>query len=301
MSKINAQDLTGSMVALVTPMDDAGQIDFEQWEQLIHWHVLARTDALIVAGTTGESAMLKESEFEELIRTAVQICKKHDIKIIAGTGAISPDAVHHKNKLAYQLGADAVLVVTPYYIRVTQQALVTHYQSIADESPLPVILYNVPGRTGMDIDTATSQQLAKHDNIIGIKEAKVDMDRISRLSQLNDFAVLSGDDDSFVAAMKAGADGVISVAANVRPKAIKAICSAMQLGDTAQAESIDESLKATYQLMSAEPNPGPVKSALMACDVIGTGIRKPLTTMKLSGQSYAATLAAIREEYNHES
>lgn len=298
MTEISAQDLTGSMVALVTPMNQDNQIDYEQWEALIRWHMQSGTTAIVVAGTTGESALLAEHEFEELLRTAVQITKDHDMWVIAGTGGISPECVTHKNKMADHLGADAVLVVTPYYIRVTQDALVSHFQTIADQSPLPIITYNVPGRTGMDMETETSKQLAKHPNIIGIKEAKADMKRIQTLAKLPDFAVLSGDDDSFLEAMKNGADGVISVAANVRPQAVKAICDAMQLGDVPSAESCNQSLEKTYQLMSAEPNPGPVKSALMACHVIDCGIRKPLTTMNLSGQSYATTLAAISEEYN---
>ena len=297
MTAIKAQDLTGSMVALVTPMDQKGQIDFAQWESLIKWHIKAGTDALVVAGTTGESAMLSEKEFEELIRTCKQICDGTDTLIIAGTGAISPDEVLKKNQLAYNLGADAALVVTPYYIRVTQAALVAHYRYIADQSELPIILYNVPGRTGMDIETNTSQSLSKHPNIIGIKEAKADMQRVATLAKLNDFAVLSGDDDSFFEAMKLGADGVISVAANIRPKATKAICTAMQLGDISLAEQLNQSLTTSYQLMSAEPNPGPVKSALMAAEIIGPGIRKPLTTMSLSKQSHKQLITNIIEEF----
>lgn len=297
MTAIKSQDLTGSMVALVTPMDEKCRIDFEQWENLIKWHINAGTDALIVAGTTGESAMLTENEFEELIRTCKQICEGHEILIIAGTGAITPDDVLKKNKLAYTLGADAALVVTPYYIRVTQAALIQHFQYIADHSDLPIILYNVPGRTGMDIETQTSKTLSKHPNIIGIKEAKADMQRVESLSKLVDFTVLSGDDDSFCEAMKLGALGVISVAANIRPKATKAICTALQLGDANLAEELNQSLQESFQLMSAEPNPGPVKSALMSANIIGPGIRKPLTTMNLSGQSQKQLIAKIIEEY----
>ncbi|WP_154224557.1 4-hydroxy-tetrahydrodipicolinate synthase [Marinicella rhabdoformis] len=297
MKAINSQDLTGSMVALVTPMDADGRIDFEQWENLINWHIKAGTDALVVAGTTGESAMLTEKEFEELVRTCKQICEGHEILIIAGTGAITPEAVLKKNNLAYNLGADAALVVTPYYIRITQNALIEHYQNIADHSDLPIILYNVPGRTGMDIDTQTSKTLAKHPNIIGIKEAKPDMQRIETLSKLNNFSVLSGDDDTFFEAMKFGADGVISVAANIRPRAIKAVCTAVQLGDLNLANELNQTLLDTFKLMSTEPNPGPVKSSLMAANIINPGIRKPLTTMNLSGQSHKNLIAKIIEEY----
>ncbi len=301
MATITSQDLTGSIVALVTPMNEDGSINFTQWKDLINWHIRAGSDGIVVAGTTGESAMLQESEYEELIRTAVQITQKSDIKVIAGTGAISPATVSHKNAIAHHLGADAVLVVTPYYIRVTQPALIEHYQIIANDSPLPIILYNVPTRTGMDITTEATTILAKHDNIIGIKEAKIDMDRISRLSKIKDFAVLSGDDDSFLTAIQQGADGVISVAANIRPHTLKSICSAIQLGDDIQAQNINNSLQPIYKLLSAEPNPGPVKSALMACNIIGTGIRKPLTRMNISGQSYNPILNSIKEEYQYES
>lgn len=297
MSAIKAQDLTGSMVALVTPMDAKGHIDFAQWEQLIKWHIKAGTNALIVAGTTGESAMLSEKEFEELIRTCKQLCQGSDMLIIAGTGGITPEAVIRKNALAKNLGADAVLVVTPYYIRITQAALIAHFQNIADQSELPVILYNVPSRTGMDIETSSTQSLAKHPNVIGIKEAKADMERMATLSGINHFAVLSGDDDSFFEAMKLGADGVISVAANVMPKAIKAICTAMQLGDVNLASQLNTQLSDLYQMMSVEPNPGPVKSALMAANIIGPGIRKPLTTVNLSSPSEKQLIDKIKEEY----
>lgn len=297
MSVIKAQDLTGSMVALVTPMDAKGHIDFTQWEQLIKWHIKAGTDALIVAGTTGESAMLSEKEFEELIRTCKQLCQDSGMLIIAGTGGITPEAVMRKNELAKNLGADAVLVVTPYYIRITQAALIAHFQTIADHSEIPVILYNVPSRTGMDMATESTQSLAKHPNIIGIKEAKADMERVATLSGINHFAFLSGDDDSFLEAMKLGADGVISVAANVMPKSIKAICTAMQLGDVNLASQLNTQLSGLYHMMSEEPNPGPVKSALMAANIIGPGIRKPLTTAKLSSPSDKKLIAKIKEEY----
>ncbi len=295
-----SKDLVGSMVALVTPMERDGSIQFNQWRDLLDWHIRAGTRAVVVAGTTGESALLKGAEVDALLESAVERCRDSDTRVIAGTGAISPETVIDNNRRAHALGADAALVVTPYYIRVTQAALVTHYRRIADASQMPLIMYNVPSRTAVDLDSASSAQLSRHDNIIGIKEAKRDMQRIAQLRSecQSGFAILSGDDDSFLEAMRHGAFGVISVAANARPHSIAEICQVMALGDHTLAEEKDRALRDLYRLLSSEPNPGPVKWLLHKAGLIDDGIRAPLSWMKSSETHWKNELDNTTDEYN---
>ena len=190
MGQIQGKDLTGSMVAMVTPMHGDGSINFSQWQTLIDWHVKCGTDAVVVAGTTGESALLTATEIAELITAAVNVCKNTNTKVIVGTGAIDPEKVIQANQQATDLGADAVLVVTPYYLTLTQNALYAHFLTIEAQSKLPIILYNVPNRTGVDLQASTTTKLALRPNIIGIKEAKADMERIKQLVKIKDFSVL---------------------------------------------------------------------------------------------------------------
>lgn len=284
MTRITAKDLSGSMTALVTPMEQSGDIDLTAWCQLIERQITAGTTAIIVAGTTGESALLKQSEFSQLLQTAKTHISNRPMLLIAGTGSISPETVIDNNHIAEQNGAHAALVVTPYYLKVSQTALIEHYQQIADHSKLPIIAYNVPARTGMDCTEETTKILAAHPNIIGIKEAKPDLQRIAGLAKIKNFAVLSGDDDSFLNAIQKGANGVISVAANLYPKAIKNIHDAVQLGDRATAKQINSKLEPLYQLLACQPNPGPIKSALHQLKLIQKSIRKPLNLLKLNKQ-----------------
>lgn len=284
MTTITAKDLSGGMTALVTPMKPNGEIDLPAWQQLIERQITAGIRAIIVAGTTGESVLLKQAELIELIKTAKAQINGRPMRLIVGTGGIDPAKVSEHNHIAHQNGADAVLVVTPYYLRISQAALIEHYQDLADNSELPLIIYNVPTRTGMDCRSETTKTLANHPNIIGIKEAKADLTRIEKLVTIKDFAVLSGDDDSFLKAMQKGANGVISVASNLYPAAIKNICDAIQLGDQATAKQIDNKLKPLYQLLACQPNPGPVKAALHQLQLIPSGIRKPLTLLQLNKQ-----------------
>ncbi|MFK8011108.1 MAG: dihydrodipicolinate synthase family protein, partial [Marinicellaceae bacterium] len=169
MSTLTAKDLIGSMTALLTPMSSNGSIDYKQWCQLLSWQIKAKTTAVIVAGTTGESALLDESEIEELIKLAVKMCSGTKTKVIVGTGHIKTHEIIVKNNKAKELGADAVLIVTPYYIRTTQTGLIKHFTDIADVSQLPIILYNVPSRTQNDLLVKSTIKLARHNNIIGIK------------------------------------------------------------------------------------------------------------------------------------
>ena len=278
MSTLTAKELYGSMTALLTPMFSNGSVDYEQWEKLILWQIRAETSAVVVAGTTGESALLGKSEIKQLLEIAVKCCQATNTKVIAGTGHISKDEVIINNEMAFDIGADAVLVVTPYYIRTTQEGLRKHYEEIANKSPLPIILYNVPSRTQNDLQAKTTAVLANHSMIIGIKEAANDKDRIIELVKLvpNDFSILSGNDDFFFKAMQQGATGVISVASNLRPYIINKICTFMALGDIISAKKCNSSLENLYKMLSCQPNPIPVKFLLQQSGLIGDGIRLPL-------------------------
>ena len=299
MKQLTALDLYGSMVALATPMRSDGSIHYEQWDALIQWHLRSGTRALIVAGTTGESAMLSRDEFKQLVQRAVNLCKGTETSVIAGTGTIQPDQCIELTQLAAACGAQAALVVTPYYIRIGQQDLVTHYRNIADAVSIPLILYNVPSRTTLDLAASTSLKLAEHENIIGIKEAKPDMQRVHKLAAhgADDFVVLSGDDDTFLKAMQAGARGVISVAANVRPQTINRIYHTQLLGDSPEAEKLDRELAHLYQLLFVEPNPIPVKWLLNQAGIIDAGIRAPLQWLDEPKISWKNELNKIKQEY----
>ncbi|MCB1582708.1 MAG: 4-hydroxy-tetrahydrodipicolinate synthase [Marinicella sp.] len=298
MVKIQAKDLSGCMVALVTPMFADGSINFDQWQALIQWHIQNQTDAIVVAGTTGESVLLSTEEIDQLSQLAVQLCQGTKTHVIIGTGGIQPDKVITANQRARNNGAQAVLVVTPYYLTLSQSALYQHFTYIAEHSELPIILYNVPSRTGIDIQTNTSKNLAQIDNIIGIKEAKADMQRIAELVKIKNFAVLSGDDGSFVQAMTLGAHGVISVAANVRPQAIKSICSHIQLGNLEQATQLNQQLIPLYDYLFHEPNPCPVKSLMHHTNMVSSGIRKPLVMTKIKANQVRSLTQPIIQEFN---
>ncbi|TDR22789.1 4-hydroxy-tetrahydrodipicolinate synthase [Marinicella litoralis] len=299
MGQIQAKDLSGCMVALVTPMNPDGSINFSEWERLIQWHIDNRTDAIVVAGTTGESSLLSKDEIESLSQSAVKLCQQSPTtKVIIGTGGIDPNHVIAANKLAKKNGADAVLIVTPYYLTLTQQALIEHFTAIAEQTELPIILYNVPTRTVNDLTSSTTAQLAKIQNIIGIKEAKSDMGRIDQLVKIKNFAVLSGDDGTFIEAMKRGAHGVISVAANVRPQAIKDLCNHMQLGDIEQANSLNTELSPLYDYLFHEPNPCPVKSLMHHTNMISSGIRKPLVMTEIKKNQVKPFTPSIIQEFS---
>jgi len=278
MSTLTAKEIYGSLTALITPMSKNGSVDYEQWEKLIQWQIKAETSAVVVAGTTGESALLEQKEIDQLLKMAVNLCQGTNTKVIAGTGHIKKDQVIANNIKAHSLGADAVLVVTPYYIRTTQQGLHAHFEAIADKSLLPVILYNVPSRTHNDLLPKTTVTLAKHAKIIGIKEASTDKNRIAELINLisDDFAILSGNDDTFIDSLEQGATGVISVASNLRPYTIKKICTYMALGDIISAKKCNSSLENLYKMLSCQPNPIPVKYLLHQSGLISDGIRLPL-------------------------
>jgi len=270
----------GSIVALVTPMHAGGAIDEGSLQRLIDFHISQHSDALVAVGTTGESATLDEHEHCHLIRRFVEMAAGR-IPIIAGTGANSTREAIDLTRCAYEAGADACLLVTPYYNRPTQEGLYRHHLAIAEAVPVPQILYNVPGRTACDMLPETVGRLAPVDNIIGIKEATGSLERAHDIMQRcgADFAVYSGDDATAMELMLMGGKGNISVTANVAPAAMHELCKAAMRGDRQAAEAINTRLEILHRTLFVESNPIPVKWALHEMGMIPPGIRLPLTTL----------------------
>jgi len=279
-SNPNQTMFNGSIAALVTPFTDQGGVDFHALDGLVDFHLENGTDGLVIAGTTGESATLNREEFAATLKRVVDRVSKR-IPVLAGTGSASTESAVRQTQLAGELGADAALVVTPYYNRPTQAGLAAHFRAIADESAIPVLLYNVPSRTAVDMLPATVQGLADHPLILGIKEAVADSARVAELIERcgAEFLVFSGDDHSCLQAMKQGAAGVISVAANVVPGLFHQLCQAAQRQDWVEAERIDAGLKPLFDLLMIETNPIPVKWALFKMGLIGSRLRLPLTEL----------------------
>jgi 4-hydroxy-tetrahydrodipicolinate synthase len=286
--------LTGSMVALVTPMQEDGSICWTSLEKLIEFHVEQGTDAIVAVGTTGESATLSVDEHTQVIRFTVEKVNGR-IPVIAGTGANSTSEAIHLTQAAANCGVDACLLVTPYYNKPTQEGLYQHFTAIADAVKIPQILYNVPGRTVCDMQPETVIRLSSHPNIVGIKEATGDIERGRQIlaGVPEDFAVLSGDDPTFVELMKIGGHGNISVTANVAPKAMAEICEAALKGDFDTADRIQQSLMPLHKNLFLESNPIPVKWALMEMGLMPGGIRLPLTP--LSEQFHSQVREALKQ------
>lgn len=270
----------GSMVAMVTPMAADGALDFDALARLVRFHLENGTDAIVAVGTTGESATLDFDEHCLMIRRVVDLVKGR-IPVIAGTGANSTSEAIHLTRCAMEAGADACILVTPYYNKPTQEGLYRHYKLIADTVPIPQILYNVPGRTACDMRPETVERLAAIPNIIGIKEASGSVERMRELVARcgNRMDVYSGDDPVGVEAILAGAKGIISVTANVAPKAMHDLCGAALSGDYAAAERIDGRLRTLHEALFLESNPIPVKWAVAQLGLILPGIRLPLTPL----------------------
>lgn len=268
----------GSMVALVTPMLDDGSIDEARLRDLIEWQIAEGTDAIVSVGTTGESATLDEREHIRVIRLTVEQVRER-VPVIAGTGANATGEAIALTRAAMDAGADAVLLVTPYYNKPTQEGLFQHYKAIADACAIPQILYNVPGRTGCDLLPATIERLADISNIVGLKEATGNVARAEEiLARCGDrMDVYAGDDASALALMLLGGKGVISVTANVAPKDMAAMCNAARMGDLGRARALNERLLPLHRDLFLESNPIPVKWALHAMGRIGPTLRLPLT------------------------
>ncbi|MDG1580253.1 4-hydroxy-tetrahydrodipicolinate synthase [Pseudomonas sp. GOM6] len=270
--------ISGSMVALVTPMDSQGGLDWDGLHKLVDFHLQEGTNAIVAVGTTGESATLDVHEHVEVIRRVVdQVAGR--IPVIAGTGANSTREAVELTQNAKSVGADACLLVTPYYNKPTQEGLYQHFRHIAEAVAIPQILYNVPGRTVCDMLPETVERLSKIANIIGIKEATGDLQRakdiLDRVS--SDFLVYSGDDATAVELMLMGGKGNISVTANVAPRAMAELCAAAIAGDAATARAINERLMPLHKNLFIESNPIPVKWALHEMGLMADGIRLPLT------------------------
>lgn len=277
--------LSGSIVALVTPFEAGGEtIDRAAWQRLVEWHVEAGTSGIVVAGTTGESATLAADERDWLLESALQTAAGR-CTILAGTGAASTSVAVARCRRAAALGADALLVVAPYYNRPPQRGLAAHYSAIADRADAPIVLYNVPSRTAVDIEPETALALAAHENILAIKEAVADMERVARYTNAG-LNVLSGDDPTALDAMRNGATGVISVAANIAPVALSRMCKSAAEGDFDAAAEIDTQLKPLYRLLGAESNPIPAKWLLSVSGRIGSDLRLPLVEL---AESYRAS------------
>lgn len=275
----------GSMVALVTPMYADGGLDEASLGALIEFHLENGTDAIVAVGTTGESATLDEREHCAVIRQVVEFVRGR-VPVIAGTGANSTSEAITLTRCAMQAGADACLLVTPYYNKPTQEGLYLHYQAIAAAVPIPQILYNVPARTACDLLPETVQRLADIPNIIGIKEATGDLERVREiLLRCGDtIRVYAGDDSTALEVMMMGGKGVISVTANIAPRLMHDMCVAALQGDRIKAQAINDRLAALHRDLFIESNPIPVKWALHQMGLIPPGIRLPLTPLSEAGQ-----------------
>ena len=270
----------GSLVALVTPMRADGAVDEEALRALVELHVAEGTDAIVAVGTTGESATLSEAEHCRVIARVVEFAAGR-IPVIAGTGANATDEAIRLTRCAREAGADACLLVTPYYNKPTQEGLYLHHRAVAEAVDIPQILYNVPGRTAVDMQPETVARLAEIPNIVGLKDATGDLDRFHRERELcpGDFAIYSGDDATAMELMLAGARGDISVTANVAPRLMHEMCVAAIDGDREQAAAINERLMPLHKGLFVESNPIPVKWALHEMGRIPEGIRLPLTPL----------------------
>lgn len=285
--------LKGSLVALVTPMDEDGGLDLARYRALIDFHIAQKTDGIVVAGTTGESPTVDFDEHHLLMRTAVDHAAGR-IPIIAGTGANSTREAIDLSVFAKNAGVDACLSVAPYYNKPTQEGLYQHFKAIAEAVEIPHILYNVPGRTVADISNDTALQLAEIPNIVGIKDATGNIGRGSELLHRapQNFAIFSGDDASALAMLLLGGHGVISVTANVAPKLMHEMCAAAFANDLKTARSINNQLLRLHHDLFVEANPIPVKWAVAQMGLIGAGIRLPLTP--LSNQHHELVREAMK-------
>ncbi len=286
--------IQGSIVAIVTPMQADGSIDFPGLRKLIDWHISEGTDGIVIVGTTGESPTVSVEEHCELVKVAVEHTAGR-IPVIAGTGGNSTAEAIELTRHAKAVGADASLQVVPYYNRPTQEGMYQHFKTIAEAVDLPVILYNVPGRTVADMSNDTILRLAQLPGIVGVKDATGNIGRGTDLLRRipSSFAVYSGDDVTAMALMLCGARGNISVTANVAPRTMHALCNAAMSGNVAEAIALNNRMLPLHTTLFVEPNPLPVKWALTEMGLIPPGIRLPLVPMD---RAYHETVrAALRE------
>ena len=286
--------IRGSIVALVTPMRADGSLDLAAFDRLIDWHVESGTHAVVVAGTTGESATLSVQEHCDLVAHCVKVTGNR-IPVIAGTGSNNTEEALYFTESARQHGADACLLVTPYYNKPSQEGLYQHFKAVAERVDIPQILYNVPGRTACDLSLETVEKLANLVNIVGIKDATGDSPRGLRLIQRcgKRLAIYSGEDAITLPLMEGGADGTISVTANVAPELMAEMCSLALSGDNENARKIDKKLGLLHKNLFLEGNPTPVKWALRQMGLIEKGIRLPL--VELGAKYHIQVIKALKQ------
>jgi 4-hydroxy-tetrahydrodipicolinate synthase len=277
---------SGSIAALVTPMHDDGSIDFKSFLNLLEFHINNSSDGVVLVGTTGEAPTIDFDEHIKLIEEGVKFINGR-IPVIAGTGANSTKEAIYLTAKAKELGADACLLVTPYYNRPNQEGLYQHYKAINDAVSIPQILYNVPCRTGCDLENDTVIKLSKLNNIVGIKDATGDLSRVDFFKKNTDsnFILISGDDKTFCEFIAKGGHGVISVTANIVPSKISSICRDLLDGKIVEAKAKNDILKELHELMFIEPNPIPVKWALNHLNLINSTLRLPLVELDIKYQA----------------
>ncbi len=289
---------TGLITALATPFEVSGAPDLDAWRRLLEWQLAAGVQGLVVAGSTGEAAMLSDDEYDTLLQLAVETVAGR-VPVLAGTGQQGTAHTVDRTRRAAAAGADAALVVVPPYVRPTQAGMLAHFRAVADQGGLPVVLYNVPGRTGSDLLPETVAVLAAHGNIVGIKDAVADPARVEALVALRapGFAVLGGDDASAARSMLAGMDGLVSVGSNVAPSAYRHLCDLARAGgDPADAAlAWDARLAPLHAFCGVEPNPIPVKALLQRLGY-GHGPRLPLLPLSAQHHEQAARIVALARE-----
>ncbi len=290
------QALQGSLVAIVTPLNKSGEVDYASLENLLNWHIHEGTDGIVSVGTTGESATLDVKEHIEVIDFTVKYINKR-IPVIAGTGANSTHEAVELSQEAKLRGADYVLLVTPYYNKPNQKGLIKHYEKIANSVDIKQVLYNVPSRTACDMTPETVETLSKHENIVGVKEAVDNVERIRQLVNISkkckNFSILSGDDPTFMSSLIQGAHGVISVAANVIPNPISQICKYVKADKYDEAEKLNKLYDDLYGLLFVESNPIPLKWMMYKMGLIENSIRLPLT--ELDETFHDTTLSELKK------
>ena len=286
--------ITGSIVALVTPMHDDGSIDFDALRRLIDWHVAEGTQCIGVVGTTGESPTVSVDEHCEIIRVAVEPARGR-VPVMAGAGGNSTAEAIELSRFALKVGADCTLSVVPYYNKPSQEGIYRHFKTVAEAVDIPMVVYNVPSRTVADMQADTALRLAQVPGIVGIKEATGDIARGSSILRLAPpgFAVYSGNDDSAVALMLLGGQGSISVTANVAPRAVQALCAAALAGNAREAARLQMRLLGLHQALFVEPSPAPTKWALARLGRCTAAVRLPITPLSESAQGVVA--AAMRD------
>ena len=288
------KSIRGSIVALVTPMQEDGSVDYPALRRLIDWHIAEGTDCIGVVGTTGESPTVSMQENCEIIRVAVQHAAGR-VPIMAGTGANSTAEAIELTRFALEVGADCHLSVVPYYNRPSQEGIYRHFRAIAEAVDLPMVLYNVPGRTVADMLPETALRLAQVPGVIGIKEASGNIERACQLIKHapKGFAVYSGDDGTAVALMLLGGQGNVSVTANVAPRLMHELCVAALAGDARGASAIHLRLLALHKQLFCEPSPAPTKWAMQQLGLCGAAVRLPILPLTAAGQALVAP--ALRE------